>query len=1462
MAIVVTSIGTNNVGPSGGSFTISATVPAGATIVVCWHDNGTAGANASVSDAASNTYTLITSQTLNNLNSAGKCGIYYIANCAALSTQNITITSSGSNSCGASAFQITGLASAPLDSTVTAVGFGSGAAPTVTAANAPATANSLIVGFVAYSGVPTFTQDSTHAAYANVPVAISSSGRSLAGGNVVSSSKLTYAPSLTGINSWADIIIGFKPLASASVTGVAGASHAGTVTAQHSASGSISGISAFGLPVADYVRNKTASGAVAGTLGSGGSAPTNWSVDSSPAYMTHTVVGTGTESGIPYIDFSVSGTVTDPTILCLNLTPDGAYYLGAPISASQGQTWTLAYYLRLISGSIPSDVLAVIIELDGSGNQIAYDNSGNVGTPTTAALSTQRYSQTSTLGQATTTSIMPALWFYANNGQVVSFTVRIGQPSLTRTSSLAPTSPPLIANPGGNVTGVPGVGTGPFSRGSVATYVNGQTMVQVAANIPRPIFESFAATNIITNSTTLAGSSYGTASPNTMADSTDVPALLSGAKVYKNTLVSNVGDNNVGFITTGILPSNNTTYYCSMWVWIPLSFTGSAVQVTGEQPDATIDNPLLTTANMSLRNQWQRISGSDILGSSTITNALPIVLRLYGAANGDYVYSTCWQVEVSNSTGDASSFVPTSGAIATRAAESYPSLADEIQKSIPGASGTSGVGTFTPTVKPGTLTSVAGSSGVGTLGVTYSGQHSITGVVGTSGVGSVQPSGVIQVYDIGTATTSSSSAATLATPGAIDSLIFVVFNDAGTGNTVPTISDTNGSTYTVLATWAGINNNAKGIAYTNLTGTGNGPGVISVTPSGGFGVVFSAFYAVNTSAASNPFDSATVATVNSTTPSVTSGTPTRAGEQFIGIALHENAATSTMTQDATWFSPPIRSVSGAHNGVFFVGGANKTDFGTGTLSYAPTFTNTPTVRSYIVGVFPAISLSGAGTASGSSAASATGSANFSGVGSASGTSSATALAGSIGSASGTSTASASYQPVSVGTASGSASDNFIGASTAASVATDSGNSTASATGSAQDTTVGSASGSSTASATGVGNFLAIGTASGTESDSFIGAANFAASGAASGGASCTATGAVDYAAAGSASGTSSASASASSTATSVATASGTESDNVVGAANFAGVGSASGSESDSFVGASTATTVGSASGSSTASGVGASITGSQSVGSAAGTSTASAVSHATAASEADASGTCDPEGVGASHNAASGSASGSSSATATSAYLIAISGSATGNSIAAAIGAALFKAVASASGSSTATGASGLSGIGTGSATGSSSADGVGLALVSSAGTALGTSDAEAVGDHTITYNASAAGTSSAFGIGEAAAYRAVSASGTSTAHGVSETSISAIATADGTSDAVGYCGSAASAEGTSTASATIRYWLDAAMTDLFVAMDQRSYRIDGKPSLVIERDRHSRVLVDVDDRRIVIESDEDLDIG
>jgi hypothetical protein len=182
------------------------------------------------------------------------------------------------------------------------------------------------------------------------------------------------------------------------------------------------------------IRNNTMVGAVAGTPGT---LPTNWSVSTVLTGLTREVVGTGTESGITYIDIRLSGTPSAAgTYLFLTETSTAA-------TAASGQTWTNSGYFKLQAGSTTGiSAFRLYFQENNSGGGYLTEQNITVTTPTSAALSTQRVSASRTLNQATTAFVMPGFNFTLT-GAAIDITLRIGLPQLEQgafATSVIPTT--------------------------------------------------------------------------------------------------------------------------------------------------------------------------------------------------------------------------------------------------------------------------------------------------------------------------------------------------------------------------------------------------------------------------------------------------------------------------------------------------------------------------------------------------------------------------------------------------------------------------------------------------------------------------------------------------------------------------------------------------------------------------------------------------------------------------------------------------------------------------------------------------------------------------------------------------------------------------------------------------------------------------------------------------------------
>ena len=182
------------------------------------------------------------------------------------------------------------------------------------------------------------------------------------------------------------------------------------------------------------IRNNTMVGAAAGTPGT---LPTNWNTSAGGSGITRTLVGTGTENGITYIDFQFSGTGSGSAFQVINTeTTTG-------IAAATGQTWSGSFYLKLAAGSTTgTNITMQLLEL-ASGSGVVQNLSAAL-SPTTQNLASQRNAYSATLsGGGTVTNLQQGLRLLFTNGVAVDITLRIGLPQLEQgafATSVIPTT--------------------------------------------------------------------------------------------------------------------------------------------------------------------------------------------------------------------------------------------------------------------------------------------------------------------------------------------------------------------------------------------------------------------------------------------------------------------------------------------------------------------------------------------------------------------------------------------------------------------------------------------------------------------------------------------------------------------------------------------------------------------------------------------------------------------------------------------------------------------------------------------------------------------------------------------------------------------------------------------------------------------------------------------------------------
>lgn len=179
------------------------------------------------------------------------------------------------------------------------------------------------------------------------------------------------------------------------------------------------------------IRNNTMQGAVAGTPGT---LPTNWATFTALTGLTQSVVGTGTENGITYIDVRLNGTPSGAGQW--QISPETT----TQIVASSGQTWTSSIYYKLAAGSLTGISTTILAVAEYTAAGVYLD--GSFPTLTAPSGTLQRGVATRTLNNASTARVLETL-FLNLTGAAIDITLRIGLPQLEQgafATSVIPTT--------------------------------------------------------------------------------------------------------------------------------------------------------------------------------------------------------------------------------------------------------------------------------------------------------------------------------------------------------------------------------------------------------------------------------------------------------------------------------------------------------------------------------------------------------------------------------------------------------------------------------------------------------------------------------------------------------------------------------------------------------------------------------------------------------------------------------------------------------------------------------------------------------------------------------------------------------------------------------------------------------------------------------------------------------------
>ena len=230
------------------------------------------------------------------------------------------------------------------------------------------------------------------------------------------------------------------------------------------------------------LRNPRAAGSTNGIIGSGGVAPTNWTLGPVGG-IAWEVIGTGTENGINYLRIRLNGTSNSTAGARIALETTTA------IAASVGQTWTNSHFARLVSGSLNSMAWQQEVREYTSGS------AGNltIGSNVTLTSSWQRVSATRTLTDAGTTTVGSTIRVALLNATTYNLTVDIGWPQIEQGIGVTTPILPPVGTPGASTRGSDIV-TAPLSsigvsENAAATYLWSGLVSGINTAAPQTIFE-------------------------------------------------------------------------------------------------------------------------------------------------------------------------------------------------------------------------------------------------------------------------------------------------------------------------------------------------------------------------------------------------------------------------------------------------------------------------------------------------------------------------------------------------------------------------------------------------------------------------------------------------------------------------------------------------------------------------------------------------------------------------------------------------------------------------------------------------------------------------------------------------------------------------------------------------------------------------------------------------------------
>ena len=181
------------------------------------------------------------------------------------------------------------------------------------------------------------------------------------------------------------------------------------------------------------IRNNTMQGVATGTPGT---MPSHWAISNNVG-LTSSIVGTGTDSGISYIDLQLSGTTTATNNFQV------LFESSTQIAGTQNQLRAVSAFIKLQAGTTTGLTATTIYLAEETSGGSYLTEGGTAFTLTSAALNQDRYYYGRTLTNASTTYVTPFLQLNFSSGATVNMTLRIGMPQVesgTVSSSVIPTT--------------------------------------------------------------------------------------------------------------------------------------------------------------------------------------------------------------------------------------------------------------------------------------------------------------------------------------------------------------------------------------------------------------------------------------------------------------------------------------------------------------------------------------------------------------------------------------------------------------------------------------------------------------------------------------------------------------------------------------------------------------------------------------------------------------------------------------------------------------------------------------------------------------------------------------------------------------------------------------------------------------------------------------------------------------